>query len=82
MCPKIDEDLNRLLWLGILEPVDTAECGSTPIVTVLKSNGTIRICRDFKATVNSYEDMQHNPLQHREELRAPLTGGRFSSKVD
>ena len=82
MKAKIDADLERLLNLGVIEPVETAECGATPIVPVLKPNGTVRICGDFKVTVNSYADLQRYPLPYPEELRAALTGGRIFSKVD
>ena len=54
MRSKIEADLERLLNLGVIESVDTAECGSTPIVPVLKPNGEVRICGDFKVSVNSY----------------------------
>ena len=80
--PKIEADLLRLQGLGVIEPVKTAEFGATPIVPVPKPNGTIRICGDFKVTVNKYADMQRYPLPHPEELRAALTRNRIFSKAD
>ena len=48
----VEEELNRLVQLGILEPVQFAEWAA-PIVPVLKSDKkSIRICGNFKLTVN------------------------------
>ena len=66
----------------MIEPVQTAEFDATLIVPVPKPNGAVRICGDFKITVNKYADMQHYPLPHPEELRAALVGGKIFSKVD
>ena len=50
---KVEEELDRLVKLGIIEPVQFAEWAA-PIVAVLKSDKkSIRICGDFKLTVNS-----------------------------
>lgn len=43
---------------------------STLVVTVFKANRAVRICGDFKATVNSYADMKRYPLPNPEEIRA------------
>ncbi len=48
---KVDQELDRLVAEGILEPVQYAEWAA-PIVPVLKSDRSVRICRDFKQTVN------------------------------
>ena len=82
MKEKIETDLARLLKLGVIEPVQTAEFGATPIVPVPKPNGAVQICGDFKVTVNTYADMQRFPLPHSEELRTALAGGKIFSKVD
>ena len=58
---------NKLLDLDVIEKVDIAEYSTTPIVPVRKPNGQIRICGDFKVTVNRYIDVQQYPLPHVEE---------------
>lgn len=78
---KIEADLDRLK-LGLIEPVQTVVCGSTPVVPVLKSNGTVRYCSDFKVTVNLYADMQRYPVPHLEELQATLFGGKLFMRVE
>ena len=45
------EAIDRLISQGIILPVDSADWG-TPIVPVLKSDGSVRICADYKVTLN------------------------------
>ena len=52
---KVEEELNRLSNLGIISPVKTSKWAA-PIVPVLKRDGTIRICGDFKTTFNQASD--------------------------
>ena len=54
---KIETELERLEHLGIIFKVNAAEFSTTPIVPVLKPNGQVRICGDFKVTVNRYLDL-------------------------
>ena len=49
--PKVDAELKRLESEGILEKVTFSDWAS-PIVPVVKPNGEVRICGDFKVTVN------------------------------
>ena len=49
---KVERELERLEKEGTIIPVETSEW-ATPIVPVIKPNGSIRICADFKTTVNS-----------------------------
>ena len=49
---KVEEkELNRLLSEGTIRNVEFSEC-ATPVVPIVKSDGTIRICGDFKVTLN------------------------------
>ncbi|KFD72173.1 hypothetical protein M514_15446 [Trichuris suis] len=48
---RISEELDRLVRQGILEPVEYTDW-ATPIVPVIKEDGGIRICGDYKCTVN------------------------------
>ena len=74
---KIEADLDRFLKLGVIEQVQTAEFGATLVGPVAEPNWAVRICGDFKVTVNTYADMQRYPLPHPEELRAAIARGKF-----
>jgi hypothetical protein len=78
----VDKELDRLLEIDVIEPVETAEFGAVPIVTVVKPGGAVRICADFKVGLNRYIDVQQYPLPHIDDLFATLAGGKHFSKVD
>ncbi|XP_018365759.1 PREDICTED: uncharacterized protein K02A2.6-like, partial [Trachymyrmex cornetzi] len=78
---KVSEQLKELEKKGIIELTDNSEWG-TPLVPIIKKDGSIRICADYKVTVNKYiEDVKH-PLPRIEELFAALSGGEFFTKLD
>lgn len=78
---KVDEEIDRLVGIGILEPVDHAQYAS-PIVPVLKQNGSIRICADFSTGVNKQLVVDQYPLPTVTELFAKLCGGQQFTKLD
>lgn len=53
-----------------------------PIVPVLKANGAIRICGNYKSTINTKLIIDEHPLLTINELFAKLTGGVKFSKID
>jgi hypothetical protein len=48
---KVAAELRRLQDAGVLTPVDHADW-ATPIVVVSKSDGGVRICGDYRSTLN------------------------------
>ncbi|XP_063530291.1 uncharacterized protein K02A2.6-like [Cydia strobilella] len=48
---KVNAEITRLVQLGILEPIDHSDYAS-PIVPVLKRDGSVRICADYSQTIN------------------------------
>ena len=66
---------------GELRPVDKAEW-ATPIVVVPKSDGGIRICGDFKVTLNPVICPQTFPLPTPEEMFSALANGESFTKLD
>lgn len=77
----VDKELDRLESEGVITKVDCCEWG-TPLVPVLKPNKTIRLCADYKITVNKFiEDFQY-PLPRIEEIFTALQGGQAFSKLD
>ena len=63
---------------GELEPVDQSEWAA-PIVVVKKKDGGIRICADFKTTVNSHLRMKTFPLPTPDEVFSTLAHGESFS---
>ena len=55
---------------------------ATPIVAVPKSDGTVRICGDFKVTLNGALEVDHHPLPTPEDLFATTAGAKYFSKLD
>ncbi|XP_015272601.1 PREDICTED: olfactory receptor 52B2-like [Gekko japonicus] len=49
--PQIKAALDKLIEQGVLEPVPFSKW-ETPIVTPVKSDGSVRICADYKCTIN------------------------------
>ena len=80
--PKIEAELDRLESLGIISKIETAEFSRTPIVPLLKPSGQVRICGDFKVSVNHYLDLTQYFLPHIKEVIERLSGGQVIFKLD
>ena len=81
MREKVDEELARLERIGVLEKV-THSNWATPIVVVPKQDGTVRICGDYRATINTSLNVDEYPLPKPEDMFATLAGGQSFSKLD
>ena len=78
---KVDKQLKREIELGVLEPVAHSDWAA-PIVPVLKSDGNVRICGNFKLTANKAVRVDKYPLPRIEEIFSCLAGGKVFSKLD
>ncbi|CAH8565704.1 unnamed protein product [Dicrocoelium dendriticum] len=79
--PRVEDELKRLQREGIIVPVQQAEWAA-PIVPVLKPDGNVRICGDYKLTVNRGAIIDRYPLPKIEDLYANLSGGVKFTKLD
>lgn len=78
---KIDAELDRLEAQGFYTPIKHSRWASA-IVPVVKHDGTIRICGDYKTTINQFAKPDIYPLPRHEELFAALSGGSHFMKLD
>ena len=78
---KVEVELNRLQAAGVIKPVKFSEWAA-PIVPVVKPDGSIRICGDYKVTINQVAKPDTYPLPKIEDLFTSLSGGKIFSKVD
>ena len=74
-------ELKQLEDDGILTSVPNSDWAS-PIVVVPKADGQIRICGNFKATINPYINTEQYPLPWADELFQKMQGGMRFSKLD
>ena len=75
------EELDRLERAKIIEPVRHFQWAA-PLVPVIKSDGSIQLCRDYHTTVNRAAILDPYPLPKIEDLFASLAGKKVFSKLD
>ena len=78
---KIETELERMQRENIIEAVKFSEW-ATPVVPVLKPDGTVRICGDYKVTVNQESRLEQYPIPRLEDLLVKLGSGSVFSKLD
>ena len=77
---QVEATLRAQVDEGELEPVEHSEWA--PIVVVTKKDGGIRICADFKMTINPYLHMKTFPLPTPDEVFSTLSNGESFTKLD
>ena len=78
---RIEKELERLVNYNIYEPIQYSKWAA-PIVHVLKDDGTVRICGDYKQTINQASLCDKCPVPKPENLFATLNSGEKFSKLD
>ena len=71
----IKQELTRLEDSGIIERVEFSDWAA-PIMLVVKPDGSVRICEDYKLTANHVAKLDTYPLPRIEDLFASLSGGK------
>eukprot|EP00731_Ephydatia_muelleri_P017067 Em0010g165a len=74
----VEKELDCLEQEGVIKKVDHSEWAA-PIVVVPKGDGQIRICGDYKVTVNGVLDVDQYPLPKPEDLYTRLPFGVASA---
>jgi hypothetical protein len=75
--PTVEQELDRLLNLGVIKPVRHADWVA-PAMVVKKPDGSARLCVDF-STLNDALQLQQHPLPVPEDIFATLNGGHVFS---
>jgi hypothetical protein len=78
---KVRKQISEAVEKGVYTPVDQSEWAS-PQVIVVKENGSLRLCGDYKVTVNQVLEKDPYPLPTVDELLAKLSGGSIFTKLD
>ncbi|XP_064100772.1 uncharacterized protein K02A2.6-like [Macrobrachium nipponense] len=77
-----ERELQRLQDIGVIKPVDFSEWAS-PTVNIVKSDGkNVRICADFKETLNTVCSIDSYPLPIPEDIFATLARVKSFTKLD
>ncbi|KAJ8872026.1 hypothetical protein PR048_028366 [Dryococelus australis] len=64
---KVEQELDRLVKVWVLKPVEFNEW-ATPIVPIIKKDGTVRICGDYNITVNPVLETDLYPMPRIEDI--------------
>ena len=78
---KVERELQRLDDKGIIYKVSGSDWAA-PVALVPKKDGSLRVCGDYKTTVNPCAGVDQYPLPIIEDLFATVAGEQVSSKID
>ena len=78
---RVETEIDRLEKEGIIEKVESSDW-ATPVVPVVKPDGSIRLCADYSVTLNQNLVVPHHPLPKLEDIFSCLNGGQQFSKID
>ncbi|UYV72861.1 hypothetical protein LAZ67_10001016, partial [Cordylochernes scorpioides] len=77
----VENEIDKLVDLNILSPIDRSDCAS-PLVCVAKPDGQIRLCADFKKSLNPYlEDVKY-PIPNIDSVLSNFQGKKLFTKLD
>ena len=78
---SVDKELDKLEADGIIEKVEHSEWG-TPLVVVPKKDGNVRLCADYKVTVNKQLLDARHPIPRIEDIFNKLRDGSYFCTLD
>ncbi|XP_017479034.1 PREDICTED: uncharacterized protein K02A2.6-like [Rhagoletis zephyria] len=79
--PAVEREIEKLVAQKVLEPTLFSHW-ATPIVPVIKKDGTMRICGDYRSTVNAVIKPNTYPLPLFSEVKAEIAGAKLFTKLD
>ena len=79
---KIEKSLEKHVVEGALTPVQFSKW-ATPIVPIVREDGSVRICGDYKMTVNKVSKLDNYPIPCKsEDVHVTLNGNQQFTKLD
>ncbi|GBP47942.1 Retrovirus-related Pol polyprotein from transposon 412 [Eumeta japonica] len=63
-------------------PLALRDQWGTPVVPVIKQNGKVRLCADYRATLNKNIEDDNYPIPRIEEIFSKLSGGKYFCTLD
>ncbi|XP_053698934.1 uncharacterized protein K02A2.6-like [Sabethes cyaneus] len=77
----VEREIKNMVESGILKKVEHSEW-ATPVVPVMKSGNRVRLCGDYKVTVNKCLLVDEHPLPTIDELFSNMADGKKFTKLD
>ena len=77
----VEAEIQRLLDLDVIEPVNEPSNWVSPIVPVLKPNNEIRICVDMREANQAIQRQRH-VMPTIDDIMFEMTGAKHFSKID
>ena len=79
MKKAVENEVEKMLDMGIIEPSDSPYC--SPVVLVNKSNNALRLCIDFRA-INDITEFDAEPMPTREEFLGDFVKDIYFTELD
>jgi hypothetical protein len=81
LVPRVSKELDRLESEGIINKVNFSNY-ATPIVPILKKDGSVRLCGDYKTTLNQVLNVDEYPIPNIDHLLTSIGNSKYYSKID
>ncbi|BES98989.1 Hypothetical Protein NTJ_11805 [Nesidiocoris tenuis] len=78
---QVETEIRKLEAEGIIEKTNSSAWG-TPLVVIPKPNGELRLCADYKVTVNSQLLDSRYPIPNQEEIFNKIQDGKIFCSLD
>lgn len=78
---QVEDQLDKLLKLGIIERVNGPSPWVSPVVIVIKDNGDVRLCIDMRRA-NTAIRREYHMIPTLDDLLSRLNGAKWFSRLD
>ena len=82
MKPDFEKELERLQEEGIISPIEYSPWTSGGVPVAKCDTKDVRLCDDYKVTINPVIREDKFPLPRVEDIFAKMAGGKRFSKID